>query len=139
MPKRAKTGPVVGPKLAAARLLAAGFSKTRIASMLGFERRSIARWEKQAPFCAAVAEAEAAIADRARCAMDGLIDEAYDELGRLMRDKDARVRLGAVQTVVRNTLSEKSEVEATVDANVGAQVVFHYPDNGRGPKPKGDA
>lgn len=114
-------------------MIVAGTPVTEVARKMNVSRRTASRWAKQAE-----AEIKAAAEKEAETNQDKLqrlVSTAFDRAFELLDSDDDRVKADMVKTLLsRGGFPEGSRVEADVNTNVQAAVVF-YPNNDRVPEP----
>jgi hypothetical protein len=97
---------------AVALLLIAGRSVEAITRETGISRRSIFRWQGDAQFAAAVIAMRKQRAGDVLDQLTGMLGEATDALRELLKTKNERVRLAAIQTVFdrREKMVDQQEI-----------------------------
>jgi hypothetical protein len=101
-----------------AAAIASGSSMRQAAAASGVTVRSIYNWLREPAFVARVEELRSSIVETAMGRMISNLTRAASELRRLLRDEDARVRLGAAKTVLEGAvrLREYAALEARMRA-----------------------
>lgn len=80
--------------------LASGATIVAASERTGVSRRQIYRWLDDADFAGALADAQRSIFERAMRRLQALAQDAGDELGLLLKDRDPRIRLRAAKIIV---------------------------------------